>query len=255
MQALLGSAKAPVNSPVLISGANSATEAVRTLHWIKDITFGDEDGANRLLVIVYGTEGTFSNVHGLHKYNGVFGVVIGSKTVTAPASGTFFTATVSASYWLEANLPSSAGDYAFDVFALLQAQEGHHARAFLFKNVDQANPVGAMQTRTQLVGVPTYQMPITASSLQDKAVALAVQSAVIGPTYVTGDHRDAGSNMVDLIEQQARPAATIFGGGAFASSYDIVPDSNEDYIWDMDYGSTTLVQASTSILVPINVAP
>ena len=255
MQFIFGSAKAPSVQPVLLSGSNTATEATTTFLWKKDITFNNEDGADRLLVIVYGSEGEFNAFHSTPKYNGISGVRIGSKSATAPAGGGFHTSIISAHYWLESQLPSSDGDFEFQITIAAQFGFGHHARAFLFKNVDQTTPVGTMQTRSQLVGVPTFQVPITASGLQDKAVVLGVQTSVLGPTYVTGDHRDNGSNMEDIIEQQARPATAIFGGGAFASAHDIIPSASEDYIWDIDFGTTTLVQATVSLLVPVNVLP
>ena len=251
MQALLGSAKAPANQPVFLA-ANDAKEAKQLLApfiWTRDINFGNEDGANRLLVIVYGSEGAFTVVHSSPKFNGVSGVLALSKSVGFTARA----ATLSISYWREADLPSSSGLYEFQM-SHSGTSQGHMVRAFLFKNVNQSISIGSTATKTvtKSAGVPTFQMSITSSSIQDKAVVLAVQSAITGAvTYVAGDHKDNGSNMNDIVEQQARPQAS-FGGGGFASAHDVVPNSSEAYVWDVKYGAATSIQATVAMMVPIN---
>lgn len=260
MQAIFGSAKAPIVSPVLI-GSNIATvdgTLVTPFIFTTDVNFGNEGGSNRLLVIVYGSEGGFSADHTTPLYDGIAGVVVDSKSQSSLNRA----AIISAHYWKEADLPSSAGLYEFSIqYANSPGggagnSQGHHVRAFLFKNVDQTTPVGlTMASLGRSGGVPTFQMSITAISLQETAGIVAIQTAIIGSTYVSGDHKDNQSNMNDIVEQQARPNADTFGGGAFASAHDVVPDSNEDYIWDVKYGTSTSVNATLAIAMTVNVIP
>lgn len=247
MQTIFGSAKAPINQPVFLA-ANHAILQANTSLLQRDITFGDEGGADRCLFIMYASEGTVGQrVHSAPKYNSIAGNFHGHVKLDNAVN-----CTISISYWIESKLPSTSGAKEFEM-TLDGNDKGHMMRAFLFKNVDQLTPLGLLVKSTTSNGVPTFQMSNTALDI-NKGLITGVCMADRGPTYVSGDLKDNGSNMNDIIELQARDPA-VPDGGAFASSWDIVPANNETYIWDCKYGVFADVDATVSILAPINPAP
>lgn len=248
MQALLGSAGTAV-SPIFL-GANSAEERTSVTLWKKDITFGNEAGNNRLLVIVYMSEANNARIHSAPKYDGKDGVIIGQRNLDNAPGPDGQALAISASYWLEANLPSTSGAKEFEV-TLDGLNIGHMARAFLFKNVDQTTPIGTFRSTSAVDQVPTYTTSLGLSLTVNDAVIVAVGMAARGPTYVSGDLKDNGSNMNNIVEQQARDPATP--GGALASAWDVVPAINENYVWDCKYGTSTSVDSTVMLFVPIKV--
>ena len=249
MQFIFGSAKAPSSQPVMMESSFTFQD-IATSNWKRDLAFGNADGSNRLFVIVYMSESRFDRVHSSPKYNGIAGTLIGQARVNKGGSGEFSgqALTISASYWLEADLPSSSGQFEFDM-TLDGANAGHMARSYLWKDVDQTTPVGTLLFTTKIQQTPTYPMGNTATT-KDQGVVLAVGQASQGPTFVSGDMSDSGSDMNDLVELAARNPA--LPGGAMTSSWDVVPANNTLYQWDCKAGIATIVQAAVSILVPIN---
>lgn len=228
---------------------NSASEEAASRQWQKDVIFGGDAGNNQLLVAIYFSEGANARVHSAPLYNTVAGTLHDQISLQHPDLDA---CCMSVSYWKDGEMPSAPGTYEFDI-TLDGGQQGHAVRMFLIKDVDQTTPVDPIVSGTQLDGIPTFQVTDNLVSGNGKAIITAVGAGTTGPTYVTGDFSDNQSNMENIADVAPRNPATP--GGAFASAIDTVPDSNEDYIWDIKYGTASVISTVIHMLVPINAVP
>ncbi len=235
-----------VDIPILQSINSRITEGLLSV-FSGDVAFGDDAGNDQLLVAVCMSE-PGDAIHSAPKYNGVAGTLFDQQDFSPTGPGT----TVSVSYWLNAEMPASASSFVFEMTYDI-TQLGHAVFMSLWKDVDQQTPLGIVVKSTKQIGVPTFPMSNFISNAKDSGVILVCAAArSTGPTFVVGDILDAGSNMNDISSIIPRNPAP---GAALVHAHDIVPTSNETYVFDVNYGNATVVESAQAMIIEVRGDP